>query len=319
LNLNSIEPELKVLKKEGNKTTLAVGPLLPGYGVTLANSLRRVLLSSLEGAAVSAVKIKGITHEFSTIPGVKEDAIEIILNLKNLILKMDSDKPQTLNLQVSGAKKVKAADIKAPAGATIINPDLHIATLDNKKSELEAEILVEKGIGYLPTEERKGPKLPIGMITVDACFTPIRKVAFEIENTRVGEMTNLDKLTLKIETNGTIDTEEALKKSASILIEQFSLFTEPKKSSRKLEDAKTTNDTKPEKILVEELDLSPRTANVLLKNQIKTVGELMKLGMEGLKTLKGLGKTTLVEVEQKLEELGLTVTKSPNDKGKSNK
>jgi len=311
---SQIEPQVKVIKKSGDKTILTVEPLLPGYGVTLGNSLRRVLLSSLEGVAVSAVKIKGIAHEFSTIPNIKEDAIQIILNLKNLILKLHSDKPQTLELKVKGPKKVTAADIKTLSDVEIINPDLYIANLDNKKAELDVEILVEKGVGYLPTEERKGPKLPIGMIAVDALFTPISKVSFNVENTRVGEMTNLDKLTLDIETNGTINTEDALKKAASILIEQFSLFTETRKAVRKSESVKPAKDMKPEKVLIEELDLSPRTTNVLLKNKVKTVGNILKLKMDGLKTLKGLGKTTLVELEEKLKELNLSVNQLEEDK-----
>lgn len=316
---SQIEPEIKTIKKEETKTVLAVEPLLPGYGVTLGNSLRRILLSSLEGTAVSAVKIKGVSHEFTTISEIKEDVIEIILNLKNLILKLHSDKPQVLELKVKGPKKVTAADINKSADVEIINPELYIATLDNKKSELDADILVEKGIGYLPTEERKGSKLPIGMIAVDALFTPVRKVSFEIENTRVGEMTNLDKLTMTIETNGIIEAEDAIKKAASILIEQFSLFTEPSKAVRKTESVKQTKIVKPEKVLVEELDLSPRTTNVLLKNKVKTVSEIIKLKMDGLKTMKGLGKTTLVEVEEKLKELGLSMADSSKEKTKIDK
>jgi DNA-directed RNA polymerase subunit alpha len=304
---SQIEPNLKAINKKGSVTEFVIEPLLPGYGITLANSLRRVLLSSLAGSAISAVKIKGVSHEFSTIPNIKEDVIEIILNLRDLVLKLHSDKAQTLELKVKGPKKVTAADIKVPSDAEIINPDLYIATLDNKSAELDMEILVEKGIGYLPTEERKSFKLPAGMIAVDAVFTPVRKVSFEIENTRVGEMTNLDKLNLIIETNGTIDAQEALKKAASILIEQFSLFTEPKKASRKVEVSSENKDLKPEKIMVEELDLSPRTTNVLLKNEVNTVKDILKLDMGGLKTLKGLGKTTLVEVEAKLKELGLSM------------
>jgi DNA-directed RNA polymerase subunit alpha len=314
--VSQIEPEIKTVKKQKVKETFIIEPLLPGYGITLANSLRRVLLSSLEGAAVSALKIKGVSHEFSILPNIKEDMVEIILNLKNLILKLHSEKSQTLHLKAKGEKKIKVADIETPAEVEIMNPDLYIATLDNKKAELEMEILVEKGIGYLPTEERKSSGLPVGMIAVDAYFTPIRKVSFEIENTRVGEMTNLDKLILTIETNGTIDAEEALKKAASILIEQFSLLIKPRKALHKPKAVKPSKVIKPEKFLVEELDLSPRTTNVLLKHNIKTVNELIKLSAEGLKELKGLGKTALVEIEDKLQKLELTLLKSSQKKQK---
>lgn len=304
--LDQITPTIQMVKEEKDKSRFIIEPLSPGFGIILGNSLRRILLSSLKGSAVTAVKIKGISHQFSTLPNVKEDVIQIILNLKGLLVKLDSDDPRTLKLKVHGPRKVTAKDIKTPSGVEIINPDLLIATLDNNKAELDMEMLVEKGVGYSPVEERKEIKLPIGMIPVDACFTPVRKVAFDIENTRVGEMTNLDKLILNIETNGVINPEEALKEAAKILVDQFSLFLAPQKSTvkTKKEPQKTI---KPEKILVEEIDLSPRTTNALLKHKVKNVGQILKLKAEGLKGLKGLGKSALAEIKMKLKELGLTL------------
>src|SRR6185436_9952103 len=215
-----------------NKYKVGMEPLYPDYGVTLGNSLRRVLLSSLPGAAVTSVKIKGVDHEFSTIPNVKEDVIEIILNLKQMRMKMHSSEPVKLELKVKGEKAVTAADFKKNADVEIINQDLHIATLDNKGAELDMEVIVSAGRGYIPVEQREHEKLEIGMIAVDAIYTPVKIVNYDINNVRVGQITNYDELILTIETDGTISGRDAIDQSAKILMDHFALF-----ASANLEDS----------------------------------------------------------------------------------
>lgn len=214
---------LKEVARDGNYASFEIEPLAPGYGVTLANSLRRVLLASLPGAAVTSVRIDGVTHEFSTLPGVTEDVVEIILNLKGLRLKIMTDEPVTLILDKKGPSVVTAADFKKNPDVEIMNPDLHIATLD-KKGRLSLEATCEKGRGYVTTEMRRDDKLPLGTIAIDSIFTPIKKVHYEVENTRVGRMTNFDKILLDITTDDTIDPHEALKQTAQILIDHFSIL-----------------------------------------------------------------------------------------------
>jgi DNA-directed RNA polymerase subunit alpha len=216
----------KIVKKEKNKALFEIEALYPGYGITIGNALRRVLLSSLEGAAVTQMKIKGISHEFSTIPGVLEDVVTIMLNVKKLRFKMIGEEPQRASLVAKGEKEIRGADFELPSQLELINPDCYIATLTSKNAKLEMEILVEKGVGYLPRERRKKEKLEIGVIPVDAIFTPIKRVAIKTENMRVGERTDFDKLYLEIETDGTILPEEAFKKAIEILINQFSFLKE---------------------------------------------------------------------------------------------
>jgi DNA-directed RNA polymerase subunit alpha len=214
-------------QKEKNRFILTIEPCYPGYGTTLGNALRRVLLSSLPGAAVTAVKIKGAPHEFSTIPGIKEDVLEIILNLKLLRLKIFTEEPVILELKAKGEKVVKAGDIEKNPAVEIVNPDLTIATLTDKKAELEMKIWTSKGRGYEPVEERKEKFSEIGMIGVDALFSPIRKIGLQVENVRVGDRTDYDKLILDIETDGTITAQEAVSQAAKILIDQFNLLIKP--------------------------------------------------------------------------------------------
>lgn len=214
--------QIKTLEKVDNQGTFIIEPLSPGYGVTLGNSLRRILLSSLEGSAITTVKIAGATHQFSAIAGVKEDVVEIILNLKALRFRNRSEGPVTLKLSLKGPKQVTAADFSQNPNCEIVNSETHIATLD-KTAKLEMEITVLQGRGYQPIEKRKSEKLPIGVIGVDSIFTPVKKVHYEVENTRVGEATDFDKLTLEITTDGSIDPEVALGKAAKILVEHFNL------------------------------------------------------------------------------------------------
>lgn len=226
----------KIIKKEKNKAIFEIEALYPGYGVTIGNSLRRVLLSSLEGAAVTQMKIKGVPHEFSTLPGVLEDMVNIMLNIKQLRFKIFSDEPQKGILKVKGEKKVNASDFKLPSQVELANKDVHIATLTNKSAELEIEIQIEKGVGYQPRETRKKPKekSEIGVIYLDAIFTPIRRVSFKVENMRVGERTDFDRLFLEIETDGTISPEEAFFRASEILVNHFNLFCQDFKKEEKV-------------------------------------------------------------------------------------
>ena len=222
----SLPSQPKIIEKKDNFAVFEIASLYPGYGTTIGNSLRRILLSSLPGAAVTQVKIKGVQHEFSTMPGVKEDVISILLNLKQLRFKLHSEEPQKAELKVRGAKNVKAGLFNMSSQVELANKDLHIATLTSKSAELNIEIVIEKGLGYETVESRKKEKLEIGMMAVDAVFTPVRKVSYRVENMRVGDRTDFDRLFLELETDGTLTPEEAFSKSADILISHFSLFKE---------------------------------------------------------------------------------------------
>ena len=230
----------KVIKKEKNKVTFEIEALYPGYGVTIGNSLRRVLISSLEGAGVTQMKIKGIPHEFSTISGVLEDVVTLMLNLKQLRFRIFTPQAQKATLKVKGEREVKGSDFELPAQLELVNKDCHIATLTEKKSELEMEIQVEKGVGYVPREARKKEKLEIGVILLDAIFTPVKRVAFKVENMRVGERTDFDRLFLDIKTDGTISPEEAFLHASEILANHFSLFTEALAKVEKKKSSLTT-------------------------------------------------------------------------------
>lgn len=239
---------IKIVSKEGSRAVFEIAPLMPGYGATLANPLRRVLLSSMEGAAVTSIKIKGVDHEFSTIPGVLEDVIQVILNVKKLRFKSFSAEPVTVTLSTKGEKAATGADIKLTADVELINPDQHIATITDKKTEFEIEFTIERGIGYVPVEQRQKEKLPIGVITIDAIFSPVRLVNFKIEDIRVGQRIDFNKVTLEIETDGSIAPEEALKRASEILMDHLKVVSEvpvgpaepvtkPKRSKKVKEEA----------------------------------------------------------------------------------
>ena len=217
---------VKIVKKENNQAIFEIEPLYPGYGITIGNALRRVLLSSLEGAAVTQVKIKGVAHEFSTIPGVLEDVITILLNIKQLRFRLFGSEPQKATLKVKGEKEVTGTDFVLPPQVELVNKDCHLATLTSKSAELEMEIQIEKGIGYSPREERTKKKSEIGTIVIDAIFTPIKRVTYRVEDMRVGERTDYNRLFLEVETDGTITPEEAFYQAAKILIEHFSIIIE---------------------------------------------------------------------------------------------
>ncbi len=238
-----------IVDKKDNSAVFKIEGLYPGYGVTVGNSLRRVLLSSLEGTAITQVKIKGAPHEFSTLPGVLEDVVNILINLKQLRFKLHTDEPQKAKLSVKGEKKVKGSDFSVPTQMELINKDIHIATLTKKNAELEIEIQVEKGMGYEPVETRKKGKLEIGTIAVDAIFTPVRKVSYRIEHMRVGERTDFDRLFVELETDGSISPEEVMSLASGILVKHFSLIEESFKEKAELasEEAEPAKKKKPAK------------------------------------------------------------------------
>lgn len=302
-------PELKPVHEEGNKATFAIEPLYSGYGMTLGNSLRRVILSSLGGAAVTAVKIDSVAHEFSTIEGVKEDVVEIILNLKKLRFRVFSDEPQFLVLTASGKGEVTAESIKTTSDVEIVNPEQLIATLDNAKVKLGMEIKVEKGRGYVPVENRESEKLEVGMIAVDALYSPVQRVRYNVENTRVGQMTDLDRLVMEIETDGTVTPAEAISQAAEILVEHFQIVAGNPVGVAQGVQAEVGTDTGAAKINVEEINLSPRTTNALINNEIKTVKDLLKLSDNELRELKGFGSKAYDEVKDKIAELGFATEK----------
>lgn len=218
--------QVKVIAKDGNRATFEISPLMPGYGATIANPLRRVLMSSMEGAAVTSIKIKGVDHEFSAMPGVLEDVIQIINNVKGIRVALHTDGPVKVTLEKKGEGDVTAADIKASSDVEIINPEQHIATVTDKKVEFSMELEIEKGIGYVPVSQRQKDKLAIGVIAIDGIFTPVRLVNFKVEDTRVGDRIDFNKITMDVETDGSIQPEAAMKKASEILIDHFRLVSE---------------------------------------------------------------------------------------------
>jgi DNA-directed RNA polymerase subunit alpha len=286
-----------------NKYQVVMEPLYPGYGMTIGNSLRRILLSSLPGAAVTAVKIKGVDHEFSTVPNVKEDVIEIILNLKQLRMKVHGEVPARLELKAKGEKVVTAADFKKNADVEIVNPELHIATLDNKSADFEMEVVINTGRGYVPVEQRENEKLEIGMIAVDAIYTPVRLVNYEVKSVRVGQITNFDQLTMTIETDGTIDGKDAIDMSSRILLEHFALFAKenldaPAPAIPALDTAADEGVKTPEEDDLKSLGLSNRSFNALLKNNITKISQLQSLTSDQLNNMEGLGAKSVEEIEK---------------------
>jgi len=244
----SLPKKPKIIKKQKNKAVFEIEALYPGYGVTIGNSLRRVLLSSLEGAAVTQVKFKNTSHEFSTIDGVLEDVVNIMLNLKQMRFKVLSDESQKGNLKVKGKKEVKGSDFKLPSQLELVNKDCHIATLTDSKANLEMEIQVEKGIGYIPRELRRKEKQEIGVVALDAVFTPVRQVAFRTENMRVGERTDFDRLFLEIETDGSISPEQAFSQASEVLLKHFDLLSNTFDKETVIEKAKEPEKEKAVKV-----------------------------------------------------------------------
>ena len=307
-------PKVEIVEMSSDKAygKFVVEPLERGYGITLGNSLRRVLLSSLPGAAVTSVKIDGVLHEFSTIPGVKEDVTEIVLNLKALSVKLDGDEPRLVRIEAEGEGEIKAGDIIHGPDVEILNPDLHIATL-SADARLYIEITLEKGRGYVPAEKNKEQGQPIGIIPVDSIFTPVVKANFKVENTRVGQVTDYDKLTLEVWTDGSIAPDEAVSLGAKILNEHLNLFVTLTDQVRDVEIMVEKEEDKKEKVLemtIEELDLSVRSYNCLKRAGINTVEELTQKTEEDMMKVRNLGKKSLEEVQSKLAELNLSLKKS---------
>ncbi len=284
-------------------------PFERGFGVTLGNSLRRVLLSSIQGAAISQVKIEGVLHEFSTIPEVSEDVTDIILNLKEVRLKIDGWEPKTVSIDVKGPYEVKAGDIKTDGTVTVLNPDQHIATV-SARGQLTMELQVERGRGYIPAELNKEAEATVGVIPIDAIYSPIKRVNYQITNARVGRITDYDKLTIEVWTDGSIRPEDAVAYASKILKEQLSIFINFPEEEESIEDKRSEEQERQQEMLmrsVDELELSVRSANCLEHAQIRTIGELVqKTESEMLKT-KNFGRKSLKEIKDILSEMGLSL------------
>ncbi len=305
--------EISEDKKYGR---FVVEPLERGYGITLGNSLRRIMLSSLPGAAVSQVKVEGVLHEFSSIPGVKEDVTEIIMNIKSLAVKNNSDtnEPKTAYIEYEGEGVIRASDIQVDQDIEILNPDLVIATLSGgKDTKLYMELIITKGRGYISADKNKNDDLPIGVIAVDSIYTPVERVNVTVENTRVGQMTDFDKLTLDVYTNGTLVPDEAVSLAAKVLSEHLSLFIDLSENAKTAEVMVEKEDDEKEKVLemsIDELELSVRSYNCLKRAGINTVEELTNKTSEDMMKVRNLGRKSLEEVLTKLKELGLSLNSS---------
>jgi DNA-directed RNA polymerase subunit alpha len=288
------------------RSKFAIEPLQPGFGYTLGNALRRTLLSSIPGAAVSSVRIDGVLHEFSTIPKVTEDVTDIILNLKEVVLRSEVEEPVTAYLKARGPAEVTAGDIQPPAGVEILNPDQHIATL-GRQASLELEMVILRGVGYVAAERNKNPRDPIGVIPVDSIFSPVRRVTYAVENTRVEQMTDRDRLILDVETNGAITAREAVASAGSTLSELVNLFGELAESQGLTVGPApdTTTLTGDMALTIEELNLSVRSYNCLKREGINTVGDLIQKSEAELLDIRNFGQKSIDEVKAKLDELGL--------------
>lgn len=300
------------MSEDGQYGKFVVSPLERGYGTTLGNSLRRILLSSLPGAAATSIKIEGVQHEFSTVPGVKEDVTEIILNIKKLAIKLYSDLPKTVYIEAKGACEITAADIKCDADVEIFNPDLHIATL-NEDARLYMEITLSKGRGYVSAEKNKQSLQPvIGVIPVDSIYTPVKKVNYTVENTRVGQYTDREELTVEVWTNGTIQPDESVSLAAKIMNDLLRLFVDLSDDAKNTEVIVEKEESKKEKVLemtIEELDLSVRSYNCLKRAGINTVEDLINKSEEDMMKVRNLGRKSLEEVINKLNALSLYLKK----------
>ena len=299
------------IKEESATTTRAkfvIEPLEPGFGYTLGNALRRTLLSSIPGAAVSSVKIEGILHEFSTVPGITEDVTDIVLNIKDMVVRSELDEPATLYLKAKGPGEVTAGDISPPAGIEILNPELHIATLGGRAG-LEMELTVERGVGYRAAEQNKKPRDPIGVIPVDSIFSPIRRVSYAVEATRVEQMTDRDRLILDVQTDGSVSPREAVASAGTTLVELANLFGDLSEApGLSLGPAEGEGEMAGDLALpIEELNLSVRSYNCLKREGINTVGELVQRSEQELTDIRNFGQKSIDEVKSKLDELGLAL------------
>ncbi|MFZ2522543.1 MAG: DNA-directed RNA polymerase subunit alpha [Minisyncoccia bacterium] len=305
----------KIVSESGFTGSYEIDGLYPGYGHTLGNSLRRIILSSLPGSAITAVKITGASHEFSVLPGVKEDVITILLNLKRVRFGMVSDEPQTATLKLKGSKEVRAEDIKVSGGVSILNPEQPIATMTDKNAELDMEIKIEKGLGFVSKENLEKNRVDIGQITLDAIFTPIRRVSYEVENMRIGDRTDFNRLKVFIETDGTITPKEALEKSIETMISQLKAIVGFKEEEIMLPQAliqdesvqKSGPDDDSLKTRIETLDLSARTLNALSNANIRTLGGLARKKEKDILEIEGLGTKGLSEIKDVLATFGINL------------
>lgn len=308
--------EIAEISEDKRYGRFVVEPLERGYGTTLGNSLRRIMLSSLPGAAVSQVKIEGVLHEFSSIPGVKEDVTEIIMNIKELAIKntSESNEPKVAYIEFEGEGVVTAADIQADSDIEILNPDLVIAHLNGGADcKLFMEMTITKGRGYVSSDKNKSEDMPVGVISVDSIYTPVERVNLSVQNTRVGQITDYDKLTLDVFTNGTLAPDEAVSLAAKVLSEHLSLFIDLSESAQKVDIMVETKDDEQEKVLemsIDELELSVRSHNCLKRAGINTVAELCNKTSEDMMKVRNLGRKSLEEVLAKLKELGLSLNSS---------
>ncbi len=307
----------RIVSEEGNKGVYEIDGFYPGYGYTIGNSLRRIIFSSIGGAAVTSIKIKGIDHEFTSIKGVKEDVVLIMLNAKRLRVKLHSDEPQTISIKAKGAKVVTAGDIEAPSQVEIMNKDLVIATLTDKDSELEMEMTVQKGLGFVSRDNLRDEKNDIGTIVLDANFTPIRRVSYEVENMRVGDRTDFNRLRIMIETDGIVSPKDALVHSINIMIEQLRAITgfEDRESTKEAaesvldeaEDEENKLDPEFLKTRIENLNLSARTLNALSSANIRTIGGLARKKEKDILEVEGLGAKGVAEIKRVLGDHGITL------------
>ena len=303
--------ECEELSQDGAYGRFVIEPLERGFGYTVGNALRRVLLSSLPGVAVTSIQIEGVQHEFSTVPGVTEDVAEIILNLKALSAKLYADQPKTVTIDVTGPAEVKAKDIKTDDELEFVDPEAHIATL-NEDAHLVMTLTVDKGRGYVSADKNKYPNMPIGVIPIDSIFTPIKKVNYTVTDTRVGQITDYDKLTLEVWTDGSVQPDEAISLAAKILTEHLSLFVGLTDQVAAVTFADQEDDKKGQALdmTIEELDLSVRAYNCLKRAGINTIGELVQRNEEDMMKVRNLGRKSLEEVVQKLAGLGLSLRPS---------
>jgi DNA-directed RNA polymerase subunit alpha len=301
-------PQIQEETISPTRAKFAIEPLQPGFGYTLGNALRRTLLSSIPGTAISSVRIDGVLHEFSTVPKVTEDVTDIILNLKQLVLRSEVDEPVSAYLRAKGPADVTAGDIQPPAGVEILNPELHIATLA-RGANLEVEMTIQRGVGYVGSERNKNPRDPIGVIPVDSIFSPVRRVTYAVENTRVEQMTDRDRLILDVETDGSITPREAVASAGSTLSELVNLFGDLAESQGlqvgpAQQDTQLTGDMA---LTVEDLNLSVRSYNCLKREGINTVGDLVQKSEAELMDIRNFGQKSIDEVKAKLDELGLSL------------
>lgn len=309
----------KIVLEEGNRAVFEIENLYPGYGQTIGNGLRRVLLSSLQGVAITSVKIEGVGHEFTTIEGIMEDVVDMVLNLKQVRFRLYEEGPFTISLSATGEKKVLAKDFKTPSQVEVATPEVHIATLTSKKSKLELDAVVESGRGYIPVEARSNEKVEVGIIALDAAFSPVRHVNYEVENMRVGDRTDFNCLRIHIETDGSISPREAFEKAAHILVEQFGALADGFSESHEIkreetaktpaisEEKKTAIEKEDEllKMRLDDLKLSSRTLNVLREGGIKTLGGLTRKKESTLRELEGMGNKGIQEIKKMLGNFGI--------------